>query len=62
MEVFLQTAVKVGAQSGAPRSERANADRTIEVPPGRYEVVLQGRPNIFLTGLTAKGQRPPDAT
>jgi hypothetical protein len=32
-----------------------NADRVLEVPPGRYEVVLQGRPNIFLTGLTAKG-------
>jgi len=32
-----------------------NADRILEVPPGRYEVVLQGRPNIFLTGLTAKG-------
>jgi hypothetical protein len=31
------------------------ADRVVEVPPGRYEVVLQGRPNIFLTGLTAKG-------
>jgi hypothetical protein len=32
-----------------------SADRILEVPPGRYEVVLQGRPNIFLTGLTAKG-------
>jgi hypothetical protein len=32
-----------------------NADRILEVPPGRYEVVLQGRPNIFLAGLTAKG-------
>jgi hypothetical protein len=32
-----------------------NADRVMEVPPGRYEVVLQGRPNIFLTGLAAKG-------
>jgi hypothetical protein len=32
-----------------------NADRTLEVPPGRYEVVLQGRPNFFITGLTAKG-------
>jgi Carboxypeptidase regulatory-like domain len=32
-----------------------NADRTVEVPPGRYEVVLQGRPNFFITGLTAKG-------
>jgi hypothetical protein len=32
-----------------------NADRVIEVPPGRYEVVLQGRANVFLTGLAAKG-------
>ena len=32
-----------------------NADRILEVPPGRYEVVLQGRPNVFLAGLTAKG-------
>jgi hypothetical protein len=32
-----------------------NTDRTLDVPPGRYEVVLQGRPNIFVTGLTAKG-------
>jgi hypothetical protein len=31
------------------------ADRTMEVPPGRYEVVLQGRPNIYLTGISAKG-------
>ncbi len=30
-------------------------DHTMEVPPGRYEVVLQGRPNIYLTGLSAKG-------
>ena len=42
---------------GMARREQkdANAERTMEVPPGRYEVVLQGRPNIFLTGLTAKG-------
>jgi hypothetical protein len=32
-----------------------NADRILEAPPGRYEVVLQGRPDVFLTGLTAKG-------
>jgi hypothetical protein len=32
-----------------------NAERLLEVPPGRYEVVLQGRPNFFLTGLAAKG-------
>jgi hypothetical protein len=31
------------------------ADRTMEVPPGRYEVVLQGRPNVYLVGLSAKG-------
>jgi len=37
------------------RDREADADRTMEVPPGRYEVVLQGRSNIFLTGLTAKG-------
>ncbi len=30
-------------------------DRILEVPPGRYEVVLQGRPNLFVTGLAAKG-------
>jgi hypothetical protein len=32
-----------------------DADSVMEVPPGRYEVVLQGRPNVYLTGLTAKG-------
>lgn len=32
-----------------------DGDRTIEVPPGRYEVVLQSRANLFLAGLTAKG-------
>jgi hypothetical protein len=39
------------------RTEPRNraADRTIEVPPGRYEVVLQGRPTIYLIGLTSKG-------
>jgi hypothetical protein len=31
------------------------ADRVIEAPPGRYEVVLQGRQNVFITGLSAKG-------
>lgn len=28
--------------------------RTIEIPPGRYEIVLQGRPNLYLTRVTAK--------
>jgi hypothetical protein len=49
-----------GNQGGAPNLGRRDprdptADRILEVPPGRYEVVLQGRPNIFLTGLTSKG-------
>jgi hypothetical protein len=49
-----------GNEGGGPalgrRDQRdSSADRILEVPPGRYEVVLQGRPNIFLTGLTAKG-------
>jgi hypothetical protein len=47
-------------QGGGPNLGRRDqkdpsADRVLEVPPGRYEVVLQGRPNVFLTGLTAKG-------
>jgi hypothetical protein len=44
-----------GGNFGRRDQREPNADRTMEVPPGRYEVVLQGRPNIFLTGLTAKG-------
>ncbi len=30
-------------------------ERTMEMSPGRYEVVLQGRPDLYLTGITAKG-------
>jgi hypothetical protein len=33
----------------------AAVDRVLEIPPGRYEVVLQGQQNIFLAGLSAKG-------
>jgi hypothetical protein len=49
-----------GGQGGGPNPGRRDqrdptADRILEVPPGRYEVVLQGRPNLFLSGLTAKG-------
>jgi hypothetical protein len=46
-----------GGGGGLGRRDQRDpsADRIIEVPPGRYEVVLNGRPNIFLTGLTAKG-------
>jgi hypothetical protein len=53
---FFSGAAEVGGINFARRDQKeSNADRTMEVPPGRYEVVLQGRPNIFLTGLTAKG-------
>jgi protocatechuate 3,4-dioxygenase beta subunit len=46
-----------GNSGGRGRRDRADpgADRTMEVPPGRYEVVLQGRPDLYLTGITAKG-------
>jgi hypothetical protein len=40
--------------AGRRGSKVPSTDRIIEVPPGRYEVVLQGY-NIYLTGLTAKG-------
>ncbi len=46
------------ASSNAGRHEISRdtgGERTIEVPPGRYEVVLQGNPDLFLTGLSAKG-------
>jgi Carboxypeptidase regulatory-like domain len=53
---FFSNGAEGGGNNFARRDQREpNADRTMEVPPGRYEVVLQGRPNIFLTGLTAKG-------
>jgi hypothetical protein len=48
----------VGNQSrfeGRRVSRESATDRAIEVPPGRYEVVLQGAPNVYLIGLTAKG-------
>jgi hypothetical protein len=44
-----------GPNFGRRDQKDPNAERILEVPPGRYEVVLQGRPNFFLTGLTAKG-------
>lgn len=35
------------------RRQRAS-NRTIEIPPGRYEVVLEGKPNLYLTRITAQ--------
>jgi hypothetical protein len=36
------------------RRRQDASGRTIEIPPGRYEVVLAGRPNLFLTRITAQ--------
>jgi len=44
-----------GRQGRRDRGADAGADHAVEVPPGRYEVVLQGRPDAYLTGITAKG-------
>jgi Carboxypeptidase regulatory-like domain len=46
---------EIGLAQGRREQREPPGDRIIEAPPGRYEVVLQGRANIFLTGLTAKG-------
>lgn len=35
------------------RRQRA-PNRTIEIPPGRYEVVLEDKANLYLTGITAQ--------
>jgi uncharacterized membrane protein YgcG len=44
-----------GGRGRRDRGTDPGADRTMDVPPGRYEVVLQGRPDLYLTGITAKG-------
>lgn len=44
-----------GRFAGRRVSKEPTTDRTLEVPPGRYEVVLQGGPNVYLIGLTTKG-------
>jgi hypothetical protein len=44
-----------GGRGRRDRGADPGADRTMEVPPGRYEVVLQGKPDLYLTGITAKG-------
>jgi hypothetical protein len=44
-----------GGIVGRRVSRTPATDRIIEVPPGRYEVVLQGVANVYLTGITAKG-------
>jgi hypothetical protein len=34
--------------------ETSTSDRVLQVPPGSYEVVLFGKPEIYLTGITAQ--------
>lgn len=41
--------LRLRRQAGTPTS-----DRVLQVPPGRYEVVLFGKPDIYLTGITAQ--------
>lgn len=35
------------------RSQESNS-RVVEVPPGRYQVAVEGRPDLFVTGVTAQ--------
>src|ERR1700677_425877 len=44
-----------GRRGRRDRAADPGPDRTMEVPPGRYEVVLQGKADLYLTGITAKG-------
>lgn len=37
------------------REQRGGTGQVFELPPGRYEVNLDGSPNLYLTGLTATG-------
>jgi hypothetical protein len=32
----------------------SSSDSVLQVPPGRYEVVLFGKPDVYLTGITAR--------
>jgi len=43
---------------GDTQKERP-APRALRLAPGRYEVVLAGQPNLYLTGLSSKGTPPP---
>ncbi len=36
------------------RREGSSVDNVVEVPPGRYKVVLDNEPNLYLTGITAQ--------
>jgi Carboxypeptidase regulatory-like domain len=44
-----------GGRGRRDRGTDPGTDRTMEIPTGRYEVVLQGSRDVYLTGITAKG-------
>lgn len=45
-----------GLRGGFRRvEETSEGNRVVEVPPGRYEIVLRGRPDLYLAGISAKG-------
>jgi hypothetical protein len=53
--------IGVGMNGGSPGNLRQrrqpgtpSPDRVLQVPPGRYEVTLFGKPDIYLTGITAQ--------
>jgi Carboxypeptidase regulatory-like domain len=37
------------------RGQRDGVDRVVVAPPGRYEVALEGRQGVYITGMMAKG-------
>jgi hypothetical protein len=42
-----------GPGRGRQQQEQTH-ERVMQLPPGRYEVVLRGRPDLYLTGMSAK--------
>ena len=43
------------ARAGSDARSAREHTQTLNVPAGRYEVVIQGRPDLYLAGITAKG-------
>jgi hypothetical protein len=44
----------MGGMNQRRRGGGQGQERVLEVPPGRYEVTLVGRPNLYLTGMSAQ--------
>lgn len=54
----LRPAVVTASDAATPVESPNDAkkpERTLHAPPGRYEVAIVGRQNVYLTGITAKG-------